>query len=119
MIIAVLGDVHGRIDLAYRACWEWQNEHQKKLDLILQVGDLGVYSDLSSLDETTRKKSIENPLELNLYHALRDTQKYEAMLKNQKSSRDIDAPLYFVDGNHDDQRYLETLKRTKTGADFR
>ena len=39
--IAVLGDLHGHFTLALKILNRWERENNKKLDLILQVGDFG------------------------------------------------------------------------------
>lgn len=39
--IAVLGDVHGHLTLAFRVLRRWQDETGLSLDLILHVGELG------------------------------------------------------------------------------
>lgn len=108
MIVSVFGDVHGNIDLVYKACRDWQRKSQKKIDLILQVGDLGIYGSKDSVDETTKKRIEENPGELNLFHYLQEN-KYEELLHGNDDLSTIKACLVFVDGNHDDQHYLDQL----------
>jgi hypothetical protein len=53
--IAVLGDLHGHIDLALSILKRWEKEHGKSLDSIIQVGDLGYFPDLERIDSATKR----------------------------------------------------------------
>jgi predicted phosphodiesterase len=41
MNIAVVGDVHGHLALMYAILGRWQQESGRRIDLILQLGDMG------------------------------------------------------------------------------
>ena len=64
MNIAVFADVHGRILLAFKLCARWQRETGRRVDLILQAGDLGAFPDLARLDRATLKHAGDGPTEL-------------------------------------------------------
>ena len=108
MIVSVFGDVHGNIDLVYKSCRDWQRKHEKKIDLILQVGDLGIFGSEEAIDDTTKKRAEENPAELNLFNYLKNGN-YAELLKGSDDFSTVKARLVFVDGNHDDHNYLDSL----------
>ena len=54
-ILAVFGDIHGRVRLMYELALSWQERTGRRLDGILQVGDFGAFPDPQRLDEATRK----------------------------------------------------------------
>ena len=60
MHIAVFGDLHGRILLAFQLAARWQQMSRHQLDLILQVGDLGGFPELSRLESSTRRRSANS-----------------------------------------------------------
>jgi hypothetical protein len=51
--VAVLGDVHGHLSLAFRVLRRWEQETGVRLDLALQVGDLGAFPPPFRLDKAT------------------------------------------------------------------
>ncbi len=103
MRIAAFGDIHGRIGALYESVQRWENINGLKIDFILQAGDIGYFSDKSKIDSVTLKRSKKDTSELELYLALQNPRKLTRIQKG------ILAPLYFVDGNHDDQDGLERL----------
>lgn len=111
MIISIFGDVHGNIDKVYRSAIAWQRENNKKIDIILQVGDLGVYNPLEK-PIVSQKILEKNPGELNLYEFLKDEKKYSQFFNNNLKDlfSSIDAKLFFTRGNHDDINYLEQIE---------
>lgn len=119
MIISVIGDVHGNIDSLYTSIIRWQKEHQKTIDVILQVGDLGVYD--PSKNHDIKSKILEkNPGEFNLLNFLKDKSLYESFfspeLKDDFSK--IGAKLFFTRGNHDDKEYLSKLESKNPGSNI-
>jgi len=53
--IAVIGDIHGKIFRLLSLCARWQEIEKKKLDLVLQAGDFGIWPDPEHLDSATRR----------------------------------------------------------------
>ncbi|MDQ2744002.1 MAG: hypothetical protein M3Z66_17135, partial [Chloroflexota bacterium] len=64
MLIELLGDLHGRVFRALAVLDRWQRERNQTLDLIIQVGDVGVFPDPTHLDAATRRFAEEDPAEL-------------------------------------------------------
>ena len=56
--IAVFGDLHGHFTLMYRLLKRWEIENNENVDLILQIGDLGVFPPPYRLDKATMKFSV-------------------------------------------------------------
>lgn len=108
--IAVLGDLHGHIDLAYHLLRRWQVEN-KKIDHVLQVGDFGAFPDPSRADEETLSCAQTDPDELG-FAAFMDGgngsfMPYITSCKGRRYA--LDAPWWFIKGNHEDFQYLHGL----------
>lgn len=104
MYIAVFGDLHGKIKLAYKLCHRWQREHNETLDLILQVGDLGVWPDISKLDKATARFAAKEPLELGFQEFLEGSDELDDLFYDKENG--VAADLYFCKGNHEDFDFL-------------
>lgn len=113
MNIAVFGDLHGNILLAFKMGARWQQQAGEQLDLMLQVGDLGVFPDRTRLDRATRRHSEQEQAVLGFqayfasYH-----QEVAAMLA------ETACPLLFVRGNHEDQVWLDAQEQRTPGPLF-
>ena len=106
MNIAIFADVHGRILLAFALCARWEKETGERIDLILQAGDMGVFSDMSRLDKATIRHAEREPTELGfLDHFLHRNPDATSILA--KTTCD----LVFVRGNHEDHAWLDELER--------
>jgi hypothetical protein len=97
--IAVVGDVHGHLALMYTILARWQREHGRRVDVILQVGDLGVFVAGSTLDSATRKHAARDPEELGFAPF--------AGPSPPPTPLDPRPPLVFIPGNHEDFDYLD------------
>lgn len=103
MNVAVVGDVHGHLELMYAILGRWQMESGRHIDLILQVGDLGAFVAESTLDSATRKHAARDPEELG----------FAPFAEESPPSTPLDPrpPLVFIPGNHEDFSYLERCDR--------
>lgn len=111
MHIAVFGDLHGNILSAFQRCARWQQETGEQLELILQVGDLGVFPDRSRLDRATRRHSKSDRTVLGfLEHFITSHAEVAAILG------ETTCPLLFVRGNHEDHAWLDSLERRAATA---
>jgi Icc-related predicted phosphoesterase len=82
MRILVVGDIHGRIE-----------QLRKVVEItgakaVLQVGDLGFYPDVESMDGPGRRKIVKEPSQGEIF----------AYISKEKT---FPCPLYFVRGNHE------------------
>lgn len=113
MHIAVFGDLHGQILSAFTWCIRWQEETGQRIDLILQVGDLGVFPDRTRLDRATRRHGLNDPAVLGFqrFFSLAHSEVAEALST-------VTCPLLFVRGNHEDHVWLDRLEQQATGSCF-
>jgi calcineurin-like phosphoesterase family protein len=89
MPIALAGDVHGALDALYERIGAWERRSGRKIELVLQAGDLGAFGPRSPIDKKTRKRAEDDPTELGVveYIAGAKTASHET---------------WFVRGNHED-----------------
>jgi hypothetical protein len=114
--IAILGDTHGHLTLAYRILNRWQRETAQQIDLILQVGDLGAYPPPYRLDKPTKRFAEHDPDELGFTaYFLGEPEAEEILGYTAAEPRKIDADLIFIRGNHEDFEYLLGLDGTEHG----
>jgi Icc-related predicted phosphoesterase len=111
MKIAFVGDIHGRVFHAIATIIKWQTINNQKLDMIIQVGDLGAYP---KPDDTmlNNKFILEDPTEL-------DFSKYiNADLELQDdlwyARHQLSQPIHFIRGNHEDFEWLNLISENGT-----
>lgn len=108
--IAVFGDLHGHLTLAYRLVRRWERAHDRPISLILQVGDLGAFPDLTRLDKSTRRFARRDPEELGFFKYCAGTPEAAAILgADAPNEQRVDAHLVFIQGNHEDFEFLGRL----------
>jgi len=64
VIVAVFGDVHGNLAGMYELCKSWQQEKKERIDLVLQTGDIGLWSSFDQMDKATKKHYKKDESEL-------------------------------------------------------
>lgn len=92
MRIAFLGDVHGCVRHAAAAV------RTLDVDLAIQVGDLGAYPSYSDLPAEDREFVDTNPAQGDIFRLL-----------DGSLTLDLDVPILFVTGNHDNADWLRSL----------
>ncbi len=108
--IAVLGDLHGHINLATLILKEWGKTTNQKIDFALQVGDFGVWPyPHTRIDKATKRFSENNVEEISFPLFLEDTE-ISRTLFNPDSEESFKAPFIFIKGNHEDFVYLGELE---------
>jgi hypothetical protein len=114
--IAVLGDLHGHFTLAYRVLRRLERERGLRLDLILQVGDLGAFPPPFRLDDATARFAAHDPDELSFAAYVEGSGEAEAVLSPEAPpERRLEADLVFIKGNHEDFEYLHALSALEPG----
>ena len=108
MKIALIGDVHGRVYHALAAVLTLQAGLQSKLDLVIQVGDLGAFPDPDRLDEATRRYAERDQSELHFSHLLGAKGALARQLSAARAR--LTGPIYFIRGNHEDMAWLAGLR---------
>lgn len=107
MLIGFVGDVHGRVFHMIVAVAMWQRMAETQLDLIIQVGDLGAYPDVSRMDAATRAYLATDPSEADFERLLHARgQQAERLVRLRQM---FTYPIHFVRGNHEDVTWLRSL----------
>ncbi len=107
MKIAFIGDIHGRVFHALAAVVKWQIVHNEKLDLVLQAGDLGAYPNPD--EELLNNKFVKKDLtELDFSKLIAGNIEVDEFVSTIKS--ELISPVYFIRGNHEDFKWLDSLK---------
>lgn len=108
MIIGLLGDIHGRIDLALTALSTWQSHAGTKFDLLLQVGDMGAFPSEARMDSATADYNALDPSEGDFGRMLAASGLRAASYQQIAST--FWSPIYFIRGNHEDYDWLSQLR---------
>ena len=114
-VFLVFGDLHGRILPAFRFASYWSARTGCDLAGLLQVGDMGYYTDISHCDKATLRHAKGDPLELG---------SLDVVVRTEIADRVFDDPnctfdLWFTAGNHEDFDELERFARASgKQADF-
>lgn len=106
--IAVLGDLHGHINLALSVLKDCEQINNFNFDSILQVGDLGYFPDLSKVDKATLKFAEKDPEELGFQYFLQETKISKKWFFDENTK--IASDLVFISGNHEDIENLRELE---------
>jgi len=64
VIVAIFGDVHGNLPGMYELCKSWQQDKYEHIDLVLQTGDMGLWSSFDQMDKATKKHYKKDESEL-------------------------------------------------------
>lgn len=89
----------------------YERHEGRRLDGLLQVGDIGAFPDTARLDSATRKHAAHDPDELGFQDYIRRTPESERVLGAANAPR-----AFLVRGNHEDFQYLQGFK-TPTAMD--
>lgn len=93
MDICVAGDIHGRFEKFYSAVEKFGNGLGISFDVVLQVGDLGVWIDENYHDGITK------------FH--KGTGEFPDWYRNKKA---VPIKTYFINGNNEDFEFLNAAK---------
>jgi predicted phosphodiesterase len=90
MFICVAGDIHGAMDRLYGDLFAFESSLEVRFDLVLHVGDFGIWPDPSRIDKATRRHDGAGD--------------FSAWLKeNRRAPR----RTVFIKGNHEDFVWLD------------
>lgn len=106
MNIAIFADIHGKILLPFLMVDAYQKQTGKKIDLILQCGDLGAFSSKDSLDKATLRHAQKDRDELGF---MDDFVKINP--KVEKFLNTLDINMYAVRGNHEDHKMMDRFEQ--------
>jgi hypothetical protein len=91
MLICAAGDCHGQLTALYEGVERLESEVERRVDVVLQVGDLGVWPSDGKLDRATR--------------ARRGIGEFREWYR---ISRPVPRKTIFIAGNHEDFDFLRT-----------
>jgi hypothetical protein len=120
--IAVLGDLHGHLQLGLCTLARWQAETGIPISAILLAGDIGTFTDECQLDSATRAHARNNPCELEFLTQWSMTPPppwLDAIFQPHPEGLGLACPVIMVHGNHEGFAHLATLanpRRPPTGA---
>ncbi|REC54236.1 serine/threonine protein phosphatase [Chryseobacterium piscium] len=106
MRIAIFSDIHGKILLPFKLVDLYQRETGRKIDFILQCGDIGAYPNIENLDKATIKHAQYDRDELGFHD---DFTKANKEIKAFLDALNIN--MICVRGNHEDHDFLDSLEK--------
>ncbi len=107
MRIGFVGDVHGLAFHALAAAGIWQRDGAK-LDLLIQVGDMGAYPDPTQTDPSTARYIEVDPAQADFARLL--SAEGELAERIRALSASLSGSLHFIRGNHEDFTWLDSLE---------
>ncbi|MFN0204523.1 MAG: metallophosphoesterase [Bacteroidia bacterium] len=111
MRIAIFADIHGKILLPFKMAALYQQVTGKKIDLILQCGDMGAFPDLQNLDKATIRHAKYDRDELGFHD--------DFCIKNPEIAaflEKLNLEMICVRGNHEDHAFLDELEAKHPNA---
>jgi hypothetical protein len=109
---AVLGDLHGHLQLALCTLARWQRERETDFSAVFLVGDVGTFIDESQLDNATRKHARDNPCELEFlaqWAVHPQAPWIDAIFRPPPDGLGLNCPVVMVHGNHEGFAHLQNL----------
>jgi hypothetical protein len=111
--IALVGDVHGHLQLALCMLARWQNELHVRFEAVFLCGDVGSFTHASQLDSTTRRHARSNPCELEFLRqwAPRPPAPWLRAIFTavEEGGLGLACPVVMVHGNHEGFAHLRSL----------
>ncbi|RBL90666.1 metallophosphoesterase family protein [Chitinophaga flava] len=106
MRLAIFSDIHGKILLPFKLADLYQQQTGRKIDFILQCGDIGAYPSMDNLDKATLKHAKQDRDELGFHD---DFTHINPVIQTYLNKLNID--MICVRGNHEDHDYLDQLEK--------
>jgi len=113
MRVAIFSDIHGKILLPFKLAALYQKETGRKLDAILQCGDLGAYPTINNLDKATIKHAQYDRDELGFHDEFTNVNP-----GIQSFLDELGLDMICVRGNHEDHDFLDGLEQQSTAPRF-
>ncbi|MCG8577908.1 MAG: metallophosphoesterase [Flavobacteriales bacterium] len=102
---AIFSDIHGKLLLPFKLVHQFQIDFGKKIDFILQCGDLGAYPNLDNLDKATIRHAKYDRDELGFHDDF-----IQPNAEIQVFLDELNIDMICVRGNHEDHDYLDELE---------
>ncbi|MCY1663369.1 metallophosphoesterase family protein [Chryseobacterium sp. SL1] len=106
MKIALFSDIHGKILIPFKLVDLYQKETGRKIDFILQCGDIGAYPIIENLDKATIKHAQYDRDELGFHDDFtKENPEIQSFLN------ELNINMICVRGNHEDHDFLDRLEK--------
>jgi hypothetical protein len=111
--MAVVGDTHGHLQLAFGVLARWQQELGARFGAVFLCGDVGTFTEEAQLDNATRSHAKANPCELEFLRQW-STRPPAPWLDTifeptEAGGLGLTCPVIMVHGNHEGFAHLERL----------
>lgn len=104
--VAIFADIHGKFLLPFKLVDRYQKLTGRKVDLILQCGDMGAFPDKANMDKATLRHAKNDRDELGFIDDFVDS---KIQIREFLDKLDID--MLCVRGNHEDHEFLDKLEQ--------
>ena len=111
-VFAIVGDVHGHLQLALCTLARWQRERGVPFDAVFLCGDVGTFTEDAQLDSATRRHAKANPCELEFmtqWSCVPPAAWIDRIFRQEPEGLGLCCPVVMVHGNHEGFAHLETL----------
>ncbi len=112
-MIAIVGDVHGHLQLACAGVASWQEDAGESLEAVFLCGDVGTFTRGDQLDSATRRHARANPCELEFMHQWMAAPTLPwidgIFTPLDQGGLGLSCPLIMVAGNHEGFAHLSGL----------
>jgi hypothetical protein len=118
--LAVIGDVHGHLQLAPCVAARWQRQLGVRFEAVLLCGDVGTFTEYSQLDGATLAHAKNNPCELEFLQQWATDPPAPWLAKIFDPADDglgLCCPVVMVHGNHEGFAHLATLAPRRRPAE--
>jgi hypothetical protein len=113
LVLAVVGDCHGHLQLALCVLARWQRELGIRFEAVFLCGDVGSFTADAQLDNATRRHGKANPCELEFLHqwSSRPPAPWLGAIfrPEEEGGLGLTCPIIMVHGNHEGFAHLESL----------
>ena len=117
---ALVGDVHGHLQLALCVVARWQRELGVRFDAAFLAGDVGTFTDADALDGATASHAKRNVCELEFATHWSRTEPapwLSAIFRPEPDGLGLTCPVVMVHGNHEGFAHLRPICPRRRPAD--
>lgn len=104
--LAIFADIHGKFLLPFKLAHHYQNLTGKKIDCIIQCGDMGAFPNKNTMDKATLRHAKNDPDELGFLRQFCQKNKEIEEFLNE-----LNVNMLCVRGNHEDHLFLDNLEK--------
>lgn len=104
--LALFADIHGKFLLPFKLVHHYQTLTGKKIDYIIQCGDMGAFPNKNTMDKATLRHAQNDPDELGFLRKFCQKNKDIEQFLNA-----LNVNMLCVRGNHEDHLFLDKLEQ--------